>query len=599
MQEQRGGKKSWVNVTIFVFALPVVTLAGSTGWLRHRFDENGGWLARHGDLLEAAGRIFFLLLAAGAGVWIFSRLRERLNHETADPEPPVEPDVAWLQDLQKSAANRITEDDRKAIAMFVELIVDPARRRSRLTETIDLDERAVVQQVSISFSLPHADDGGRVFYVPIVQPRKGELVDNFHLRNARGDSLPTMSYEESVRLASAGLRLLIEMSGSEQDGAAHRKLGEAERAAELALLQIVATRGPMNSQVVDRRMDVILEKIKFRDDESRLRVRKYVAALSSSYPIVAVVPAAEATSGRLLLKYERTFIPSSLTRGWRGLVRLGLGLKPDQVAVPVELALTADSYHLRVNAPSHKYVLKQFLQCRHCRTLATRKWRGMQPRGMRDEDDKQGLCAHETGPAVEVDHHFRVRRRRGQSFVHVYMRGYAKASPKMRDLQVLARFKEAPPGARGRATVTALATTLLIAVAGNLISSRHGAQVGGLPALMLALPAVAAGWFGMASDKDALVGGSLLARLSLIVSGAVSVVAVILYLGAPPPVPAPAGSIMEPLTFVGITDGRWLTLCAISALNLLYVSYRFTLKLVHYSDLLKREDLGAGEFAWR
>ncbi|SCG39529.1 hypothetical protein [Micromonospora inositola] len=597
MQERRGTRKTVMNFAIYILAIPLIILAGGTGWLRHRFDGNGGWIGRHGDLLEAAGRIFFFLLAAAVGLLIFSRLRDRLGRETADPEPPVDPDVAWLQELQKSAASRITEDDRKAIAMFVELIVDPARRRSRLTETIDLDERAVVQQVSISFSLPHAENGGRVLYVPVVQPRKGELVDNFHLRNARGDSLPTMSYEESIRLASAGLRLLIEMSGSEQVPPAHRTLGEAERAAELALLQIVATRGPMNSQVVDRKMDIILEKIKFRDDESRLRVRKYVAALSSSYPIVAVVPAAEATSGRLLLKYERTFVPSSLTRGWRGLLRLSLGLKPDQVAVPVELALTAESYHLRVNAPSNKYVLKQFLQCRHCRTLATRKWRGMQPRGMKDEDDKQGLCAHKVGPAVEVDHHFRVRRRRGQNFVHVYMRGYAKASPKMRDLQVLARFKEVPPGARGRATVTALATTLLIAVAGNLVGTAHGAQVGGLPALMLALPAVAAGWFGMASDKDALVGGSLLARLSLIVSGAVSVAAVVLYLGSP--APAPAGSIAQPLSFVGITDWRWIALCAVSALNLIYVSYRFTLKLVHYSDLLKREDLGTGEFAWR
>ncbi|SCL20522.1 hypothetical protein GA0070624_2018 [Micromonospora rhizosphaerae] len=599
MQERRGNRKTWMNLVICVLGVPLVILAGSTGWLRHRFDGNGGWSGRHGDLLEAAGRIFFLFLAASVGILIFSRLRDRLSRETADPEPPADPDVAWLQDLQKSAASRITEDDRKAIAMFVELIVDPARRRSRLTETIDLDERAVVQHVSISFSLPHTDNGGRVLYVPVVQPRKGELVDNFHLRNARGDSLPTMSYEESVRLASAGLRLLIEISGSEQDAPAHRTLGEAERAAELALLQIVATRGPMNSQVVDRKMDVILERIKFRDDESRRRVRKYVAALSSSYPIIAVVPAAEATSGRLLLKYERTFVPSSLTRGWRGLLRLGLGLKPDQVAVPVELALTAESYHLRVNAPSNKYVLKQFLQCRHCRTLTTRKWRGMQPRGMKDEDDKQGLCAHKVGPAVEVDHHFRVRRRRGQNFVHVYMRGYAKASPKMRDLQVFARFKEVPPGGRGRAAVTALATTLLIAVAGNLISSRQGAQVGGLPALMLALPAVAAGWFGMASDKDALVGGSLLARLSLIISGVVSVIAVIYYLGSPPPAPLPPGSVVDHLTFVGITDWRWIVLCAISALNLIYVSYRFTLKLVHYSDLLKREDLGAGEFAWR
>ena len=30
----------------------------------------------------------------------------------------------------------------------------------------------------------------------------------------------------------------------------------------------------------------------------------------------------------------------------------------------MELALTAESYHLRVNAPANKYVIKQYLQCR-------------------------------------------------------------------------------------------------------------------------------------------------------------------------------------------------------------------------------------------
>ncbi|MFC4018842.1 hypothetical protein ACFOW4_12945 [Micromonospora sp. GCM10011542] len=548
---------------------------------------------------------------------IFGRLRQSLGEEKAVAQRPGQPDVPWLQRLQASAIERLTEHDRKAIAMFVELIVDPASSRSRLTETIDLDERAVTQQVSISFTLPDAEDGGRALYIPVLQPMKGELVDNFHLWSAGGGSIPTLSYEETTRLAAAGLRLiLMEIFAGKDAPSPPTTLEEPVRAAELALLQIVATRGPLNGKRVHGRMDVILEEIKFPNDESKERVRKYVAALSWSYPIVAVVAAPDASSGRFLLKYEPTFIPASLTRSWRGLLRLGLGLKPDKVAIPVELALTAESYHLRVNAPTNKYVLKQFLQCRHCRVLLTRQWRGKEPAGMpeekngsgKEDPDRKLLCAHQldstrTGQDdLVTDHHFRVRRKRGQNFVHVYMRGYSRAAPKLRDLQLITGFKETPPGARGRATVTALATTLLIAVAGNLVTDPQGAQVGGLPALMLALPAVAASWFGVSSDKDALVGGSLLARLSLVVSGVVSVIAVVLYLGSPPPTvptPIPGGSVADPLTFVGITDWRWITLCVVSALNLFYVSYRFALKLVHFNDLITREDLGAGDFAWR
>lgn len=618
MHEPHSVRKMMMNLAFAGAAAVLVTAAGATGWLRHRLDAYGEWFVRNGNLLEGLARTLCLTAALILGGVIFSRLRQRLGEEKTVAQRPGQPDVPWLQRLQASAAERLSEQDRKAITMFVELIVDPARSRSRLAETVDLDERAVRQQVSISFALPDAEEGGRALYIPILQPIKGELVDNFQLQSAGGSSLPTLSYEETTKLAAAGLRLiLMEIFAAKDAPSPPKTLDEPVRAAELAMLQIVATRGPLHTGQVHGRLDVILEEIKFPDDDSRERVRKYVAALSWSYPIVAVVSAVDAFSGRFLIKYERTFVPASLTTSWRGLLRLGLGLKPDKVAIPVELALTAESYHLRVNAPANKYVIKQYLQCRHCRVLLTRQWRGRAPIGIPADEDASGkkpdnkrhLCAHEldqTRSATEddrvTDHHFRVRRKRGQNFVHVYMRGYSRAAPKLRDLQLITTFKETPPGARGRAAITALATTLLLAVAGNLLNSPQGTQVGGLPALMLALPAVAASWFGLSSDKDALVGGSLLARLSLVVSGVVSVIAVVLYLSSPPPsAPAPivGGSVADPLTFVGITDWRWITLCIVSALNLTYISYRFALKLVHFNDLIRREDLGAGDFAWR
>ena len=598
VERERSGRTLMWNVVIGLVAVLLTILAGATGWLRYRFKQESGWLHDYADVLEAGARVTLVLISAGLALWIFARLRERLGRDQPMSESVTPPDVAWLQGLQEAARERLDAQDRAAIALFTELIVDPARCRSRLTEVIDLDDRAVTQQVTISFSLPATEDDGKALYVPVLQPMKGELVDNFHLRSAAGDSLPTMSYEESLRLASAGLRLLLAQifTGAEA-GSAPKNLDETLRSAELALLHLIAVRRPISMDLTERRTAVILEKIKFPDEQSRERVRKYVGALSSSYPIIAVVPVAEAVSRRLLIKYQRTFLPSSFTKGWKGLLRLGLGLNPDQVAVPMELALTADSYHLRVNAPSNKYVLTQYLQCRHCRLLLTRHWRG---RNRENGSD----CRHEIDPAFadgqvpfQLDHHFRVRRRRGQNFVHVYMRGYARQSPKMRGLQLLAGFKEVPPGARGKASITALATTLLVAVAGNLIIGPHGAQAGGLPALMLALPAVAASWFGISSDKEALVGGSLLARLSLIVSGVVSVLGVILYLTAP--ASPQAGSIARPLTFVGITDWRWIALCLVSAVNMIYVSYRFSLKLAHYNDLIRRNDLDAGELAYQ
>ncbi|MGC5384396.1 hypothetical protein ACPXCJ_07885 [Micromonospora chalcea] len=580
-------------------------LASLTGWFRDEFDDRGGWWAEHDDLLEAGARFLFLILAMVIAAVMFRRLRERLAQETKVAETPVLSAIPQLWRL-KAAAVEGYRNDADAVALFVEMTVDPARFRSRLTETIDHDERSVAQQVTVSFSLPLSTIRGPL-YVPVLQPIKGELVDNFHIRSASGDSLTTLSYEESIQLAAAGLRLLLTGIFPKAADETQPELDGAVRVAELALLQLIAARGPQvmpNSAAVangnlwdlcasaaNNTMDSVLQGIGFPDSESELRVRKYVVALSSSYPIIAVVPPVDVVNSRVLVKYERTYIPSSLTTTWKGLLRLGLGLTPDQVGVPLDLALTAGSYHLRVNAPANKYVLKQVLQCRHCEELVERQWEAKLP------SQETGRCAHQHG-SVQPDHHYRVRRRRGQNFVHLYMRGYAHESPKMRDLALVARFKETPPGARGRATITALATTLLIVVVGNLVSSPQGAQVGGLPALTLALPAIAASWFGMTADRESLVGGSLLARLSLIASGAISVAAVILYLSA---VPNESGQNNDTggSTFVGITDWPWIVLCALSALNLIFISYRFVLKLVHYNDLIKRKDLGAGEFAWR
>lgn len=209
MDEPHSVRKMMMNIAFAGAAAVLVTAAGATGWLRHRLDEYGEWFVRNGNLLEGLARTLCLTAALILGGVIFSRLRQRLGEEKTVAQRPGQPDVPWLQRLQASAAERLSEQDRKAITMFVELIVDPARSRSRLAETVDLDERAVRQQVSISFALPDAEDGGRALYIPILQPIKGELVDNFQLQSAGGSALPTLSYEETTKLAAAGLRLIL------------------------------------------------------------------------------------------------------------------------------------------------------------------------------------------------------------------------------------------------------------------------------------------------------------------------------------------------------------------------------------------------------
>jgi hypothetical protein len=175
----------------------------------------------------------------------------------------------------------------------------------------------------------------------------------------------------------------------------------------------------------------------------------------------------------------------------------------------------------------------------------------------------------------------------------------------MRSLQMLVQLKEIPPGSRGQAVVTSIATTVLIGLVGYLVSHHKVATSSGLPALALSLPAVAASWFGFTGDSKTLTGSSLLARLSLILSGGLSIAAIVIYVAQVPTVTAVGA--MKPAThmakhsvnfaFGGVTNGVWLVLLIISTVNLIYISWRFAIKIRVYSSMLQRRDASDVEYA--
>jgi len=150
-----------------------------------------------------------------------------------------------------------------------------------------------------------------------------------------------------------------------------------------------------------------------------------------------------------------------------------------------------------------------------------------------------------------------------------------------------ARFAEAPPGIEERALLAAAAASVVVAVIGYL-RSRNGllppTDIADIPALLLAVPGVAATWFGFNSDTDTVLRSSLTARISLLATGLLSVAAVSCYL-----LQAYLGWKRGPQWgFLGVHEWVWLVLLGVSVANTGIIAYKAAARMLHFVWLSSR-----------
>ena len=560
--DERRPTSTIIGRILAILALLLFAAFAISGWQSNQFSEG---------LTRAA----LLVASASLGlVAVFVTPRTRLKEPTGDKVP--QPDDGWIADLQEEATRRRFAESEGAVISFIELVTNPARCRSRVVETIDLDGHAVQQRVTVEYALSDEALESKALYLPIFQPVKGELIDNLHVTDGSDSTLTTLSFEETTRLAAVGLRALVLYAVNPNDAEPEDipELPSDVVKGESSLLKIIARRGFTELTEIAEEVETQLDSLDWLK-ESLLRdlIRSYLVSLGAAYPIVVAVPKELAVGDRVLLSYQRTLTSASATMGTEGKMRVYLGLQPSQVCVPASLALTAGSYHLRINAPTAMYLYEQHLRCSECTMRLQKAWRG---------DFTKSGCSHKQIPDPPGDCHYHLRRRRGQSYLHLYMRGYGNSRPLLQNLEVVARFKEVPPGTRGIATATALALTIFIWATGFLISRHKGISTD-LPLFLLGVPAVIASWVGFSSDSGSVVGSSLLARISLLISGLVSIAAVAFYL-----LGVGHGPIGHHLAFAGVTAPIWVILLLVAVGNLAYMLWRLTRKLYFYGKLVTR-----------
>jgi hypothetical protein len=558
----------------------VAGLIGLLGLASLSFAATSGWLTpQYARSTEAIARAICLAVAV-ASACVALLVLMRLKPSQTQPAPIYQPDIDWLARLQEEISAPSFEYRAGPLIAFIELITSPAEYRSRVAETIDLEGRGIHKRVSVEFVLPDSDLDNEYFYLPVLQPGKGDLVDNFRLIDGSGSSLTNMSYLETVELAAIGLRALLIIAAGMQ----YSQWTTRTRTAELILLELIARRGPSPARSIRRSIKRGLKLLEGRASrDTKDLIRTYLSSLSTSYPIVAVVPKSLIVMNRVLLRYEQTIMPSSQSVGLSGKVRIGIGVRPSQVILPLDLAMTASSYHLRINGPAEKYVVEQILRCADCRQRVQRA-------GQRTQTVS---CVHAQGNGDPPDSHFHLRGRFGQNFTHLYMRGYASQAYKDTRFEILVRFNETPPGSRAVAAVTALTALIFIWVIGHLASNHEIISNSDLPAVLLALPAVAASWFGLAAGSEALVGSSLHARLSLMFSGILSVASVVVYLlqdasmAVTSKQPVRAGHMSN---LAGVSNPEWMGLLVAAFLGLVYISWHLLARIRNYMRLISRSD---------
>lgn len=566
------GKLGTTVIALMSFAL--ICLAFSTAWWPFGAEIIARSLA---GAAAFAGFIAVIILLDRRNQRAEAKAHTRRSGSKADGI-----DLAWLFERQRAA---LDTENLESIPAFIQLLVDPGSYRTRTIEEVSLRGRVIEQRVSVLFGKLPACNGDEA-YVPVLTPRKGELIDNLALQNGDGANLSALCHTETMKLVQLALHFLItacltEISPADADADADSdSIWTADASKAEALFLEIIFGEVVEEAAIKTKIGRAFEWLNTVSvsagpgiSNNATWLREFVTQLSTAYPIVISVPI-KTRNGRHLVMYSRTVIPSPRVVGFRDRLRLALGLRPLRVGISPLLAYTSKSYHLWIKAPDSQFIMEQALRCRNCGKVLNR------------HGQINGPCKNpHSHSKPSGDAYCQLQEPHGQNYVHLYMRGFQQS--KRANLELMSSFGEVPPGTLGSAAMTAGMAVLLIGTVGHTVIAK-GAVDSNLPALLLALPAAAASWFGFTSDSEAVLRSSLAGRCSLMVGGLVSLAAAGIYvLGV--------GTAHRPsMRTLGMPlPSWWSVLFLLAAANTLYVFMQLAVRSRIYRRLLLRGELDA------
>jgi hypothetical protein len=445
-----------------------------------------------------------------------------LFSQTKRPSPPGRPDVQQPTKQEIACAYYDIKHSYKphVIGMFAKMLKDLPEYLERINEDVTLKEESpqltIVTHQTYRVASLRADAGEKLepsdpFLIPAVLVQKGVLLDNFTVTDASGCWLATMSYNQTRGLLGHAIRAIVTSFPEKINGLSSDECKKLREKAIVDLTEAVCYCGPRRKQDPEIRDKIgrllsSAEQLPV-EDKWKQRIRALCEMLVDHY--IIVVETIVGTGNYVTLSYNQD-IPigkSTIRHKWRG----RFGLRCLTVDIPHHVyAVRTEAYHLQMNAGPMEYIFDH-----HLEWLTSGD--AVKPGELRWGTFIPYVRLHysSANPAA----HLYIRR---QSRSQEVTKALQEASTHRDRLKSVIEFREIPPGALGAATIVSLITTVIVCFfaltqIGEEPTLAHPATSLGsdIPALLIALPAVASIVIGSWLDISRLRRASLTTYLGL------------------------------------------------------------------------------------
>ncbi|MEV7097970.1 hypothetical protein AB0M80_34495 [Amycolatopsis sp. NPDC051045] len=449
------------------------------------------------------------------------------------------------------------------LSTFIRFALAPRKIRGRINEEIDVHRRVLRQRVTTILELP-ADTQKDDLLIPVLTPLKGELQDDLVI-HLDGEPITTLPHHDYLVLITIILdTLLTPTPGSLSSTQATHLQRDIKKAVDL-----VTCRRRLSKQELKKatRCAERIKRLAAVGGSSLVAGATLLQRLANNYVVVGIIPKADESRARRTISYERYLVPRLKLDSIKDFLGLMMGARPKHIGLSVENAGLTQSYHLLVRGPEGSYV------------------------GWQNLTTPSGLLSLSRNSGKLSEPYFRLRRRLGQRYLHLYMR--AIPAKLAQQLRLNIKFYEVPPGSLAGAALAAAANFALVLIIALILPAAQSGAVAGenplgsdFPALVLAFPAVAGAFVGYDSKSPALVGGTLSSKASSLATIVLSVAASGIFMAQQ------AGSWRVPTAHgvFGVSDAWWQIIVIGALINTIYAAHSWLTRTLSYYWLAHRPD---------
>lgn len=499
---RRGVVLLWLLVTVFL--LLIIVLDPFAPWLANRLGLRNQ---------DASTMIRVVAVALVPSMILLRIVLQRRRQEKDDEAPDDETgevrrlDPAELFDALSTVARKYSPE---ALDFFRAVLLYPKLHIVRAVEEAEIKDQSLRLRVSLTMdakSMRRSQNRGTAphLVVPLIRAEKGTLLDGLDLEDVQGASVPSLSQKEVKALVALTLDAWFRTVYPDPSSARTGGVPTGARGRVWALMMsILLDLGPTPKSAINE-LRRAFKSPDARPDYPELAAELLTACefFARSYVVAVEVPHPEGSL--LILRYSK-FMPLAQEDTLKHRLRLRLGLRPFQFPISISLPFLASSYHFRMTGTPGQYIHNHYLM---------------------DPITRQRVEAHSVDMGDGGPPYVRSRGRCGLPYAHLYV--HHLEAKEAHDLTTVIEFSEIPPGALGAATLVAASTAVLIIGFALLGAGTANGLETDLPAVLLALPAVAASWLGQASNGESLLRTSLTTRLGTLGAGVIAFTSALLY----------------------------------------------------------------------